>query len=95
MASVIDNYRDANGEAVQPYYAAYMIEFGYRTPADAAAEHGQQWHYVVWNSLRWEEFERLNGIQPGSVRSLYATEFHAWLAARALDHLARIHVEAA
>lgn len=91
--TLIDNYRDANGQAIQPYYAAYMIEFGYRTPEEAAEKTGNQVEYMCWNSTRWAEFDALHGFKLDD-RCYHRDEFRQWLAARALDHVARNHVEA-
>ncbi|MGN7750596.1 hypothetical protein [Sinorhizobium sp. 22678] len=90
----IGNFRDANGEAIQPYYAAFMIEKGYRTPAEAAALYRNQTEYMLWISHRWSEFEGAKGIRHED-RPFYREEFNMWIAERALDHQARNHVEAA
>ena len=90
----IENHHDANGEAIQPYYAAFMIERGYQTLAEASAEYGNQTEYVIWNGDRWREFSRRFGVTPED-RPYHRADFLNWLSDRALDHLARNSVEAA
>ena len=92
---IINNYRDANGEAVQPYYAAFMIEFGYRTPADAKESTGGNFEYMGWINARWGEFFASLGIKRPDHSRPYAEQFCDWLEHRATDQLARAHVEAA
>lgn len=94
MAKLIDNYRDADGEAVQPYFAAFMIEKAYSRAKHIFERDGHGLEYMEWNQARWREFCSQNGIDR-DFSHLYRAEFSEWLAARAADHAARNHVEAA
>lgn len=92
--ALIENFRDAAGERVQPYFAAYMIEMGYRTIKEAFAIDGSGAPYMAWNRIRWDEFCAPRKIV-SHVRRAHVAEFTAWLDRRVIDHAARNHVEAA
>lgn len=94
MRSVLENYRDSTGAEIQPYYAAFMIEHGFRTVEEGRNEQGNQTPYMLWIQSRWGDFQSALGISQRQ-RYQYRTEFHQWLSRRALDHLARNAVEAA
>lgn len=94
MASVLDNFQDASGELIQPYYAAFMIEFGYTTTEQGKNEQGNQTPFMLWMHERWMEFQANQGITERQ-RQFYRAEFHEWLSGRSLDRLAQLHVEAA
>lgn len=95
MANVISNYRDAFGADIQPYYAAYMIEFGYRSPAEAKAIAGGNFDFMAWIGARWNEFFASKNMKTPDFKSRWADEFTEWLNGRALSQLARQSVEAA
>jgi hypothetical protein len=87
MTSDINSFTDANGQPIQPYYAAFMIERGYRIPPS-----GAQTDYVLWNGARWREFRALLGITEDQQR-FHREDFRAWLQRRAHDHAARYDIE--
>lgn len=89
----IDHYRDADGEPVQPYFAAFMIEHGYTRAKSIFERDGNGLEYMDWNRARWREFRTLHGIDR-DFQHFHAAEFREWLRGRSLDHLARTHVEA-
>ena len=95
MASLIENFRDADGQPVQPYFAAFMIERGFRTAKEAMSIHLGGFEYMTWNQARWKQFEAAHGYQVDGPRRHLAAQFTTWLNDRALDHAARRHVEAA
>lgn len=96
MLEPLEDFRDDAGEAIQPYYAAFMLEHGYRTGSDAWEAGGRSnYDFMVWVQARWAEYERRNGITNSENRRLYAGGFRAWLNDRAVDHLARYELEAA
>lgn len=100
MSSVLDNYHDADGQAIQPYYAAFMIEFGARTVEEAQAasielEGHRNLGFMFWIQKRWAEYEAAHGLKRNGQRGLYRSEFDKWLESRALDRLARDCIEAA
>ena len=88
------NFRDAAGEAVQPYFAAYMIERGFRVVADVRETFGNMGDYLLWNSTRWREFSAPRKIDV-SLRTGSSEEFTDWLQARSIDFAARNFIEAA
>lgn len=71
-------FKDADGSTVQPYFAAYMIEMGFRSSSEAKA-----YEYMIWNSARWTEFEKATNRPLDGHRRGYAAEFEAWLQERA------------
>ncbi len=93
--NAINNFRDATGTEIQPYYAAYMIEFGYRTPSEAKAAAGGNFDFMSWIGARWNEFFASKSMKTPEFKSRWACEFCEWLNGRSLDHLARQSVEAA
>jgi hypothetical protein len=88
MSSVLDNFRDNSGELIQPYYAAFMIEFGFPTVEEGRNDQGNQMPFMLWIQARWREF----GV-PEKDMPFHREGFHKWLSDRALDQLARISVE--
>lgn len=92
---IINNHRDANGEAVQPYYAAFMIERGYRSLSEAKALGGSNVDYMLWINASWNEFFSSLGIKRPDFSRPYAEQFTEWLDQRATDLVARLYVEAA
>lgn len=87
MSSLIDNYTDADGQPVQPYFAAYMIKQGF-TRASQAKGH----EFIIWIRARWVEFGRIHKI-PETHLVMHRPEFHAWLSACVTDAACRNHVE--
>lgn len=87
--SVLDSYRDANGEAIQSYYAAYMILHGFSTPEEArkaTCPNASNADYVIWNQTQWADFERLTNRPVNSpFRRTYRDEFKAWLEQRCAE----------
>jgi hypothetical protein len=96
MDSLIKNYRDADGQAVQPYFAAFMIEHGYERASDPFKRDGHNCRFMEWNSARWAEFEREHGYPVAHhTRNCRSAEYIEWLDRRSLDFAARNFVEAA
>lgn len=90
MAKLIQNFRDASGQPVQPYFAAFMIEHGYSRAAEPFERDGHNCEYMEWNQARWAEFERANGHPVDhATRNCRSAEFTDWLDRRALDAAAR------
>lgn len=87
---ILENFTDKNGVRVQPYFAAFMIEYGFDT-LEEANEMGP-YFYMEWNQKRWREYERLSAIGSG-FRPFHRKEFHFWLNGLALDKLAQRYVE--
>lgn len=87
MNSLIDNYIDADGQQVQPYFAAYMIMQGFSRVAQAKSH-----EFIIWIRGRWVEFGRTHKI-PEAHRCMHRPEFHAWLSASVTDAACRNHVE--
>lgn len=96
MAKLIGNYRDADGQAVQPYFAAFMIEHGYVRASEPFKRDGHNCQYMEWNAARWAEFERAHGYPVAHhTRNWRSAEFIEWLDRRSLDFAARNAIEAA
>lgn len=93
---MLSDFRDTAGQMVQPYFAAFMLERGYRRAVEPFERDGHNCEYMEWNAARWAEFERATGRRvDSSSRVFYRSEFLDWLDARAFDHAARNFVEAA
>lgn len=89
---LLSNYTDEDGKAVQPYFAAFMIEKGYTSAKHLFERDGHGLEYMLWNQDRWREFEDFTGeiVNP---RHRRAREFTAWLNDRAIDHACRNAIE--
>lgn len=89
----IDTYTDADGEAVQPYFAAFMIEKGYARAQEPFKRDGHTQEFTFWMADRWRDFKTQRGIQMRRTSPEDHAAFKAWLEGRCLDHLCRHHVE--
>lgn len=97
MINVIENFHDASGKAVQPYFTAFMLERGYIRADEPFKRDGHNCEYMEWNSARWREFEHSIGQSTSDFsdfRGFYRDKFSEWLNARAIDHAARAFCEA-
>lgn len=92
MTSVLENFRDDSGDLIQPYYAAFMIEFGFSTVEEGRNERGNQTPFMFWIQARWREFGAVAGITERE-RAFNRPQFHKWISDRSLDFIARKHVE--
>lgn len=96
MSSLIENFRDADGQAVQPYFAAFMLLNGYTRARQPWERDGHNCEYMEWSRCMWERFERENGHPVDhETRNTRAPQFTEWLNGLCLDVVARSHVEAA
>lgn len=87
MNSLIDNHTDADGQPVQPYFAAYMIRQGFTRTAQAKGH-----EFIIWIRSMWVEFGRIHKI-PETHWCMYRDKFGAWLEASVTDAACRNHVE--
>lgn len=92
---IISNFRDINGEAVQPYYAAFMVERGYLSLEDTRAEAGSNCDFMEWVNDSWNEFFSSIGVKRPPFSRPYAEKFTEWLDCKTTDRIARLYVEAA
>lgn len=89
---LLKDYTDTDGQPVQSYFAAFMIEKGYTRARHIFERDGHGLEYLLWNAERWREFEQHTGevVEP---RHRRAKEFTAWLNDRAIDHACRNDIE--
>lgn len=73
----INDFRDADGKQIQPYFAAYMIERGVARSADVAPL-----DYMRWIEARWNDFRAETGRGNRVLSTAEPGEFKAWLAQR-------------
>ena len=78
ISDCIASFTDADGEAVQPYFAAFMLAKGYQRAKHIFERDGHGLEYFEWIAARWADFEADTGstVYPRSSR---AAEFTQWL----------------
>ncbi|MFC3059489.1 hypothetical protein [Paenirhodobacter populi] len=90
---MLDNFHDADGEVVQPYFAAFMIERGYRRSKHIFERDGHGLEYQDWNRARWLEFKVPRGISLHVTSKEDHAAFKEWLELRCIDFACRNSVE--
>ena len=85
MADLLDNYIDADGEPVQPYFAAFMIERGYRRAKHIFERDGHGLEYMEWNRARWREFKIPRGISLHYTSGKDHADIQEWIEDRSSD----------
>ncbi|MFG1410324.1 hypothetical protein V5G24_04345 [Xanthobacter sp. VTT E-85241] len=72
------NYRDADGQEVQPRFYAFMLDRGATRLSDVSGPRVLA-DFMSWLSARWSEFDKLHGIPSREARSFQQHSFDAWL----------------
>lgn len=88
--AILDTFRDADGLQVTATLAAFMIEHGVTSYAEAHAIGS----YEAWKAARWDDFAAAFGLSHLD-RHHHREAFLDWLDQRAVDHVARNKIEAA
>lgn len=83
--NIISDFVDYDGERIQPYYAAFMIEHGFCTARHCWKAHGGS-GYIAWNSRKWSEFLCLKKLPKDAPTRHLAAKFEDWLAIRAVSN---------
>lgn len=93
MRHLLENYIDADGEPVQPYFAAFMIERGYSRAKHIFDRDGHGLEYQEWNRKMWVSFKKPRGISLLSTSEKDHADFLDFLENRSADFACRNHVE--